>query len=72
MTPHAARRLFTELTNAEIAFRLQGIPVATYLKRRANRHLGEVKRELLRVAALGEDANLFMTYFLEEFKDEDN
>lgn len=70
MTPKAAKHLFNELTNAEVAYRLQGVPVHEFCKRRSNRYLGEVRRELLRVAALGTDANRFMTIFLESFNDD--
>lgn len=67
MTPKASRQLFDELTNAEVAYRLQGVPVHVFCRRRANKYLGEVRRELLRVAALGPDANRFMDIFLESF-----
>lgn len=67
MTPSTAQRLFTELTNAELAYRLRGVPIAEFCRRQANCHLGETRRELLRVAALGDGAAVFMDYFLKEF-----
>ena len=72
MNPHVSNRLFNELTAAEIAYRLNGIPVAEFLKRRANRHHGEVKKHMLRVAALGDGANKWMTYFLTGMSEEVN
>ena len=65
MNPHVSDKLFNELTAAEMAHRMTGISISEFLKRRANRHRGEVKRHMLRVAALGEGANAWMTYFLE-------
>lgn len=68
MNPYAARRLFDELTNAEIAYRLEGVPVAHYCRMRSNQHIGIVRTELLKVAALGADAHRFMDFFLAEFE----
>lgn len=72
LTKHTARRLFDELTAAEMAYRITGVAVADFCRRRANKHLGETRRELLRVAALGDDANLFMDYFLDGMNDEND
>ena len=72
MNPHVSERLFNELTAAEIAHRMTGITVSEFLKRRANRHQGEVKKHLLRVAALGEGANAWMTYFLTGMSEGEN
>ena len=69
MNPHVSQKLFDELTAAEMAYRLRGIPVAEFLRYRANRHLGETRKQMLRVAALGDGANVWMTYFLEGFKE---
>ncbi len=69
MNQHAAQKLFNELTNAELAHRLRGVSVAEYCRRRANQYHGETRRELLKVAALGLDANRFMDFFLAEFED---
>jgi hypothetical protein len=66
MNPHAANRIFDELTAAEMSYRMTGLPVSEFLKRRANRYNGEVKRNLLRVANLGINANQFMDFFLND------
>lgn len=65
MNPHVSDKLFNELTAAEMAHRMTGISVAEFLKRRANRYHGDTKKQLLRVAALGDGANRWMDYFLE-------
>ena len=65
MNPHVSDKLFNELTAAEVAHRITGISVSEFLRRRANKHNGEVKKHLLRVAALGPDADKWMTYFIE-------
>jgi hypothetical protein len=64
MNPHAADRLFNELTAAEMAHQLTGISVADFLKRRANRYHGETKKQMLRIAALGKDTDVWMDFFL--------
>ena len=69
MNPHVSDKLFNELTAAEMAHRLTGISVAEFLKRRANKHHGEVRKHLLRVAALGPGANKWMDFFLDEVKE---
>lgn len=72
MNPHVSQKLFDELTAAEMAHRMTGITVSEFLKRRANRHQGEVKKHLLRVSALGEGANAWMTYFLTGMSEGEN
>lgn len=70
MNPHVSDKLFNELTAAEVAHRMTGISVAEFLKRRANRHKGEVRKHMLRVAALGDGADRWMSYFIEGLEDE--
>lgn len=70
MNPHVSDKLFNELTAAEMAHRLRGVPVSEFLKQRANRHKGEVKRHLLRVASLGPDADIWMNFFIDGLEDE--
>lgn len=69
MTPYTAKRLFKELTNAALLQELKGIPIHVTCRIRATHNLGETKRELLRVAALGDGADKWMTIFLTEFDD---
>jgi len=70
MNPHVADKLFNELTAAEVAYRMKGIPVSEFLKKRANKHLGDTKKHLLRVASLGEGAEIWMNYFIDGMQDE--
>jgi len=69
MTPSTAKRLFKELTTAALLQELKGVPIHVTCRIRAARHLGETRRELLKVAALGADADTWMTFFLAEFQD---
>ena len=69
MTPSTAKRLFKELTNAALLQELKGIPIHETCRIRAQKHLGETKRELLKVAALGADADVWMQHFLEAMND---
>lgn len=69
MSPSTSQRLLHEFVNAELAFRLVGTPIPVFLRRRAARYIGETKREMLRVAALGPGAEMFMDIFLAEFID---
>lgn len=64
---HTARRLFDEFQQAELAYRLEGTPHAAYLSTWRHRHLGETRREIERVAALGAEAGVFIDFFLREF-----
>lgn len=72
MNPHVADKLFNELTSAEVAYRLSDKPIAEFLRKRAHKHHGEIKKHLLRIAALGPDANLWMSYFIDGMIDDEN
>jgi hypothetical protein len=67
MTPHVAQKLFDEIQQAELAFQLKGTPHAEYLRTRRHRHLGQARRELDRIVALGTHAGTFVSFFLAEF-----
>jgi hypothetical protein len=69
MNPHVAQKLFSEITIAEVAFRMRNIDPAETLRRRANFHRGHTRRELLRIADLGEGIHVFMDVFLDEMQD---
>jgi hypothetical protein len=70
MNPHVAQKLFTELTNAEMAHLETGISHAAFLAMRRHKYNGEARRELDRVIALGMDARRFIAIFLAEFEGE--
>ena len=65
--PHAARRLFDELQQAELVWRMTGKPHAEYLRNRMGRYCGQVRKEMRRIAALGPEAGGFVEMFLREF-----
>lgn len=65
MTPSTAQRLFDILTNCELMAQLHNTDRAAFLRREAQRHLGETRRELLRVAALGPDIETWISIFLD-------
>lgn len=70
MTDATARRLFDVLTNCELMHQLHGRDRAEFLRREANRHLGETRRELLRVAALGPGIERWISIFLDSLQPE--
>lgn len=69
MNPHVAQKLFSEITHAEIAYRMRGIDPAETLRRRANSFQGLARKELLRIAGLGDGIHVFMDVFLDEMQD---
>ena len=70
MTDATARRLFDILTNCELMHQLHNTDRAEFLRREANRHLGETRRELLRVAALGPGIERWISIFLDSMQPE--
>lgn len=65
MTESTAQRLFHILTNCELMAQLHNADRAEFLRREARRNLGETRRELLRVAALGPDIETWISIFLD-------
>lgn len=70
MNPHAAQKLFRELTNAELAHLETGVTHEGFLSMRRHRYNGEVRRELEKIIALGADCGRFVGIFLAEFEGE--
>lgn len=68
INPHSARRLFQELTNAEMAYLAKGTPHEEFLARRRHLYRGQTLRELDRILALGAQTGVFVRYFLDEFE----
>jgi hypothetical protein len=64
---HVAQRLFDLLQQAEMAYHLNGVRHADYLKPYHSRAVGQLRRELGRIIALGDNAARFCDYFLKEF-----
>ena len=66
MNPIVAFKIRDICTNADLMYHLKGTPHAEYLERRAKRELGETRRILRQVAALGPEAKVWMDHFIEE------
>ncbi len=69
MTQATARRLFDLLTQAEMAFLVNGTPHADYLRPHKNKACGQLKKELEKIVRLGPQAALFVDYFIKEFNE---
>ena len=67
LNPHVAQRLFDLLQQAELAYLLKQQPHAEYLRPHMRKSRGQLKRELERICALGDQAGVFIDYFLKEF-----
>jgi hypothetical protein len=70
MSPSTSRKLFHALWLADVRFYLTGEEHKPYLQKLATKHIGETKRELLRVASLGKDIPKFLDIFFQEVLDE--
>lgn len=68
MNESVAQRLFDLLQQAELAYLLKGQSHAEYLKPHMHRAQGQLKRELTRIVALGDQAGVFVDYFIKEFE----
>lgn len=64
---HAAHKIFNLVQAAEIAYRLNDVPHAEFLRKRRHRVMGQAGRELDKIIALGPDAARFVEIFLGEF-----
>ena len=69
MNPAAAQKVFDALTNAELAYQLNGTPHAEFLRKQAWGHLGSARRVLLQISELP-DLPARMGTFLKEFEDD--
>ena len=70
VNPYVARKLFNEITNSEVAHLETGIDHAAFLAQRRHRYNGEARRVLDNIVALGDQAYVFVRYFLAEFDEE--
>jgi hypothetical protein len=69
MSPSTAQKLLKVLTDAEFQYQFNRVPHAVYIKRQIPRYVGETRRELRRVAALGPNAEKFVGLFIEEMNE---
>lgn len=70
LTAATERRLWDAFSKAELLYQLEGVPITETLRKEANRTLGQTRRELLRVASLGEgEAEKWMGKFIEAMQE---
>ena len=66
MNQYVAYKLRAIFLDADIIHHLKGTPHAEYLNKQAKQELGETRRILMQVAALGPEAKVWMDNFIEE------
>ena len=71
LTPAASRKLWDIFSKAELEYQFKGTSIAHSLRREANKQLGQTKKILLQVAAMGEFANEWMGEFIKQMEKED-
>ncbi len=69
INPGAAQKLLKIFLMADLQYQLNGTPLHETLAREAPRQLGQTRRVLRKVAALGPDARIWMNYFIEGMSD---
>lgn len=70
INPGAAQKLLKIFLLADLHYQLNGTPVEVTLTRESRRQLGQTRRVLRKVAALGSGAREWMDYFIEAMNDE--
>lgn len=69
--PKVSQRLLQVFLDADLHYQLSGTPHHVYLERQSKRYLGQARRIITQVAALGANAKKWMDQFIEEMdKDE--
>lgn len=69
--PKVSQRLLKVFLDADLHYQLNGTPHHIYLDRQSKRYLGQARRIITQVAALGTNAKKWMDQFIEEMdKDE--
>lgn len=66
--PKVANKLLKAFLSADLHYQLSGIPHHVSLEREARKHLGQARRLITQVAALGPDAAVWMKYFIESME----
>lgn len=69
INPNAAQKLLKVFMDAELHHQLNGTPHSEFLERQAKKHLGQARRIITQVAALGPDAGAWIGYFIEGMND---
>ena len=66
MNQYVAYKLRAIFLDADLVYHLKGTPHSEYLETQAKRELGQTRRILMQVAALGPEAKVWMDNFIEE------
>ena len=72
LTKATSRRLWDIFSKAELEYQFKCTPIAETLRREANKQLGQTRKILLQVAALGPTANEWMGYFIQRMEELDD
>lgn len=64
--PKTSQKLLNVFLDADLHYQLSGTPHHIYLQKQSFRHLGETRRMIIQVAALGSNAKKWMDHFIEE------
>lgn len=66
--PNVAPKLLQAFLRAGIQSQLSGSPLEETLRSEAQKHYGQARRMLRKVAALGPDSELWMQHFIESLE----
>jgi hypothetical protein len=69
INPNAAQKLLKIFMDAELHYQLNGTPHSEFLERQAKKHIGQARRIITQVAALGPGAGAWVGYFIEGMND---
>ena len=67
LTERTAQKLFDLLQQAELAHHMKGIPHVEYLRPHRAKAQGQLRKQLDRICSLGDQAGVFIDFFLKEF-----
>lgn len=68
--PKVSQRLLQVFLDADLHYQLNGTPHHVYLERQSKRYLGQTRRMITQVAALGPKAKIWMDHFIEGMSDD--
>ena len=72
LTKATSRKLWDIFSKAELEYQFKCTPIAETLKKESYKHLGQTRKILLQVAALGPTANEWMGYFIQRMEELDD
>lgn len=72
LNQYATDRVLKACIDADLHYHLNGTPHAEYMQKEAQKHLGQARRIMLQVAALGDRAALWMDKFISQITEMQN